>query len=80
MNNCRPCNKPLLWLRLFVKETGITSEKPNPIDSEPNAKGNLVLDRERGIYRFATDEEKQSGRNLYISHFATCPNARSFRR
>jgi hypothetical protein len=58
--------------------------KPNPIETEPHYAGNLVIDRERKLYRFATDEEKEFaaiyGKNLYRSHFAACPARKEFRR
>jgi len=75
--NCTSCKKEFIKFRHF--ETG----KKNPIEVKPHSKGNLVLNWEKGIYRFATPEEieqaKIHNKNLYISHFATCPDAKSFR-
>jgi len=58
--------------------------KSNPIEVAPHKGGNLVISRKQGLYRMATDEEKETakttGKNLYISHFATCGAAANFRR
>ena len=58
--------------------------KPNPIEVAPAKDGNLVVDATRGLYRFATGNEKEMahlyGRNLYISHFSRCPAAKEFRK
>lgn len=78
---CRDCGAKILWLRKAEGNhvTGYVQSpdaKPNPIDAVPVAGGNLVISRDRGLYRIATGNEcqtaRQTGKNLYISHFATC--------
>ncbi|HEX9959841.1 MAG TPA: hypothetical protein VGB00_02845 [Pyrinomonadaceae bacterium] len=75
---CQKCGREILWLKHF--ETG----KSNPIEAEPAKDGNLVISREKGLYRLATPEEidraKIYKKNLYISHFAKCEFAKSFRK
>lgn len=75
---CQKCGKEILWLAHHQ------TRKANPIEAEPAKNGNLVINREKGIYRFATPNEievaKLNNKNLYISHFATCEHAKSFRK
>ena len=75
---CSKCDAEIEFFRHF--ESG----KSNPVDVLPSEKGNLVLDRPGNRYRVATAEEievaRRDGKNLYISHFVTCPNAGEFRR
>lgn len=78
---CSKCKKEILWLKAQPTEKN-PEPKPNPIEAEPHINGNLVIHRELELYRFATPSEietaKRDGKNLYISHYATCPFARSF--
>jgi len=57
--------------------------RPNPIEVKPHEKGNLVIDRNKGIYRFATKTEiefaRRENKNLYISHYSNCPFSKDFR-
>lgn len=77
MANCKKCNAEILWLSHHE------TENVNPIDAEGTPDGNLVIDREREIYRAATGNEKEmaknNGKKLYVSHFATCKFAEEFR-
>ncbi len=82
MPTCRACPKEIIFL--YHQEKGSTrSHKANPIEVDPHPEGNLILNREQGIYRIATPEEiqfaKEKGKNLYISHFAVCPNRARFK-
>lgn len=76
--NCKSCGAKILWLKHF--QTG----SKNPIDAAPSKEGNLVISRELGQYRTATENEKDIARthnkNLYISHLATCPNSDKHRK
>jgi hypothetical protein len=74
---CRSCRAPMLWIR--TRATG----KSMPLDPEPNwERGNILLDEENKAVAFPSPEAAQQRRLLtgwdgpYISHFATCPNAR----
>jgi hypothetical protein len=71
MAACRSCEAPVIWA-----ET--TTGKKMPLDARPTAKGNLVF--LAGVARGATDEDRRLKRPLYTSHFATCPDAATFRR
>lgn len=67
----RKCGAPIRWVRTAAGEL-------MPLDAEPVAEGNVeLLEDGTAIVHgqpllFATD--------LYLSHFATCPNAKEFRR
>ena len=83
-NHCSRCGAVIVWLkRAEFDGTPAIGAKPNPIDLEPHPNGKLVLAVEKGLYRFATGNEKEMqklyGKNLYISHFETCKYADEFR-
>lgn len=71
--SCRSCGAPVVW--------GVTEKgRRMPLDAEPVAWGNIELDEESGRLRvLAGDEPRLSGKR-YISHFATCPEAKAHRR
>jgi hypothetical protein len=71
MAACRSCEALIIWA-----ET--TTGKRMPLDERPSAKGNLVF--VGGVARAATDDDRRLHRPLYTSHFATCPDAATFRR
>lgn len=79
---CEKCGKIIAFLR--QKKDDGTFGEPNPIELEPHLKGNLVLNLQQRLYRYATPAELELARtenkNLYVSHFAFCPHARSFSR
>jgi hypothetical protein len=81
-DKCRKCKKPIMWLKHYLSG-GLNPVEIEPLNS-PERKGNLVIDREKGIYRIATPAEVgravREKKNLYISHFATCEFAESFRK
>jgi hypothetical protein len=68
---CRGC--PALIYDLTNERTGKTA----PIDVEPVAGGNILVDLQAGTYRLVGwsigDPPKHK------NHFATCPNAGAFR-
>lgn len=81
----RGCGQPIEWV--VTEATG----SPMPIDAEPVEGGNLIkldstLDDGTAIVHYLTKAER-AGETLfaiptdrYVSHFATCPNAKRFRR
>lgn len=77
-DKCKTCGAEILWLKHHE------TMKSNPIDAKPNVNGNLAISREKGLYRTATGNEidmaKNDGKNLYISHFATCRQADQHRK
>lgn len=73
------CRRQIRWVRL------ISSGQPHPINPEPDPKGNigLVSQPERGKLTRAAVLSRARRQNwtnpLYLSHFATCPDAEYFR-
>ncbi len=76
--NCKDCEKEIVWMRSVPTDKN-PKPRPAPIEMEPYPNGNLVVSWERKLYRFATPEEreiaKRENKNLYVNHFAHCPNA-----
>lgn len=74
MSKCRSCPAQVVWAKHK------TTDRANPLDPQPSEKGNLLLDRSRMIYEVLTGDDleraREQGIPLFVSHFATCPNAR----
>lgn len=81
--NCSKCFEQIIWLKMLPNEK-TPNPKPAPIEMKPHPRGNLIISWEKRLYRFATPEEKEFARanskNLYISHYVTCPFANEFRK
>lgn len=79
MNRCRSCNAEIRWAKT-------AAGKRMPLDLEPSPTGNvqlgLVGGEEIAIVVGPADAvaAQASGEQLYLSHFATCPNAAQHRR
>lgn len=74
---CRSCGAPILWA---ISLAGILS----PIDPIPVANGNVALDLDRDppLATFdsaKTREQKAAPGPRYLSHFATCPDAKKWK-
>lgn len=65
---CKSCSAPIEWAK--SARTG----KAMPLDLEPTAHGNLVV-----IDGVAHPAPADTGRERRTSHFATCPQATSWR-
>lgn len=83
MAKCRSCDAEITW-------AWTTGGKKMPVDTEPNPnRGNLVLLRSHdpdGPLVLALSDLTQEARIaaarhevLYVSHFATCPEAATWR-
>lgn len=86
---CSRCSAPIKWV---IQTTGSLQ----PLDPDPRADGNIVLTgltRPHGVrenvpeVRVLTKAERDATGALaldygsrYVTHFATCPNARDFRK
>ena len=73
---CRSCNAPMIWVKM-------QSGKSNPLDAEPVENGTICIN-DNGIGEVLKGEDLTLARAvkkpLYVSHFATCPNAKKHRR
>lgn len=76
MAECRSCGAKVLWVTMAG--TG----KANPLDAEPSDKGNVEVTYDTGqpVGTVVTNEDRLFPVPLYLSHFATCPDAESHRR
>lgn len=76
-NHCRSCGAPMVWV--LTRSGGHM-----PLDPEPSPRGNIVLElgpNDQTVSRvLRADEEPASGQLRWLSHFATCPNAKEHRR
>lgn len=70
---CRKCAAPLRWV--------LTAKKhPMPIDYSPVDGGNIVFVAPGEVaYLGKSQGGPRAGQDTYVSHFATCPFAKSFR-
>ena len=78
MTSCKRCGARVLFGRMQ------SSGKMAPFDASPSEKGNAVIvtpatENEPPIMRVLKKGEAANGPR-YVSHFATCPNAKDFRR
>lgn len=74
---CRSCKALVLWVQWA------TSGKRMPIDVTPHLIGNVVVAFRRAenlMIAETFDPKRHDGRNRYISHFTTCPQATQHRR
>lgn len=76
---CKKCREQIVWCSLVSKTN--PDGKPHPLDAVPSFEGTIERVREGLGYvgRFVPPTER-NGRRLYVSHFATCPDAASFRK
>lgn len=78
IKRCRSCNARIRWV-----ET--QAGKKMPLDAEPRPEGNIVFtpeEAEDGRVRVLTGDEQvaPATRPRYVSHFATCPDAKKNRK
>lgn len=79
VGRCRSCGRRIVWAETTIG-------KRMPVDVEPSDNGNVELIEDGGgtIALVLRNDEIGSARNrgalLYLSHFATCPNAKRHRR
>lgn len=76
LERCRSCGKAIRWVQT---EKG----KGHPLNPDPDPEGNAVFvgEEEDGPVHFMTKDERATCSRLrYTSHFATCPDARTWSR
>jgi hypothetical protein len=82
---CRGCGAEMLWVEM------IGTGKRNPLNPKPDPeRGDILVVAGSGSRRLglsvakltkeAREEAKESGAQLYLSHFATCPDRGKFKR
>lgn len=78
MSTCRSCNKPIRWLEL-------KSGKKMPVDPDPfelweAEVGDTVVTASGDVVKFDPVKHAGDDREVYVSHFSTCPQADSWRK
>lgn len=69
MPRCKSCKQPIQWV--------VTQfDKKLPIDPEPHPNGNIMLKNDGAAVVVTPDYPGTK----YLSHFATCPNAKQHRK
>ena len=71
MATCRSCDAPIEWAEWA------DSGKPVPLDVGAVANGNLALVAGK-VHRYSADDARLA-RDRRVSHFATCPDAKTWR-
>jgi hypothetical protein len=58
------------------------SGKKNPLDPDPTPDGNILItgDEATVLKGEALGQARKDGLDLYLSHFATCPQRMSFKK
>lgn len=87
-DKCRGCGQPIEWVRM-------ASGKWNPLNPDPDpARGNVLVCDDPGLAAShdthvgravalgpdAARHARESGRDVHLSHFATCPARGRFRK
>ncbi len=78
IEKCKACEAPIMWAQT-------SAGKNMPVDAEPVGNGNVVLfptaaKKLLAIVMSKTEADAWPGRERYVSHFATCAAAASFRK
>ena len=79
MSACRSCGAAIVWLE--IRPGG----RRMPVDAEPSAKGNVIADLTQAVgvvipaAALAQVKADTPDEPLYVSHFATCPDADAWR-
>lgn len=76
MSACRSCGAPVLWART-------RAGKAMPLDAAPTADGNVALLGTNGCEVLAGQSlaaARAEHRELYLTHYATCPQADAWRK
>ena len=72
---CKSCGATIFFIKT---KTG----KSMPVDAEPSPTGNIRLTETGGevLGKKAAEEARLNGTPLYLSHYATCPDAAKYRK
>jgi hypothetical protein len=72
-DRCRSCGAPIRWART-AKGTAV------PLNPEPAPNGNVVLMGDGTVTYLGRGQAPPEGTLRWTSHFASCPEARRWRR
>lgn len=73
---CKSCGAAIFWTKHKL------SGRRNPVDAEPSPGGNLWLTKTATgeLLNESAPADGDKRRNRWVSHFATCPDAKKHRR
>ena len=66
---CKWCPAFVRWVRM------VPSGKRNPLDPEPDPRGNVILSKTNDALAKALKRDEPYEGERYISHWSTCPGA-----
>jgi hypothetical protein len=81
MSHCRSCGAPIRWAKTL-------NGKAIPLDAQPTSAGNIVLHdtgdpnapKARVLAGADLFDARTAGAELWLSHYATCPDGQKWRR
>ncbi len=76
---CRSCMQPVIWVTMLSGDPQDWKRTPTPINPGLEPGGNVEIRRNGERRLFAKVTGKDEEQSKYISHFATCPQAGSWR-
>ena len=77
MARCKACGAPIVWIKLASGKNMPCDPESIEYEEDPTGPMILVVKDGRVIHARESADSKQYG---YISHYATCPAAKQFRR
>lgn len=75
---CRGCGASIIWAK--VKTRWDKPETNMPLDAEPVDDGEWLLDPEKGTAAYISRQPTLIPDNRHRAHWATCPDAETFRK
>lgn len=76
-SECRSCKAPIFWA------TTSQMGRKVPVDVEPRSDGNIIIEGDpsddNGVAKYIEADNPYTGPR-YVSHFATCPQAKTWKR
>ena len=72
MSSCAACGAEIIW-------RATPAGRAMPIDPDPAPDGNVLIDGSKCRVLGPFEIQARELRELHLSHFATCPQAASFR-
>lgn len=77
MARCKACGAPIIWIQMKSGKLMPCNSEPIPYKENPSGKHQFVTGQGEVV---TADIYPGSDKYGYVSHYATCPEADSFRR
>lgn len=78
--HCRGCGQSVLWIRTKAGKNMPVNPTLHNYKSDPDGKEKIVTPDGRVVTGTIIEKPQDANKVGYISHFATCRNAKNFRR